>query len=379
MTGVSQPVDENNLFRQAFSAEVVRYLAQQLDEGSEGFPKEAFLHWALRGLENLSFLDRAKHILRALELSLPKDFSSALPFLLKALGPEPSKDHLDGFEGFYIMPLTMYVSKNGLDEPDLSLEALYHMTKRFTAESDIRPFLIHYPKRTLAFLHKLTLDPSPFARRLASEGTRPRLPLASRLPQFQKDPSEVISLLDRLYTDPNLMVRRSVANNINDISKDQPETAVAVLKRWKQKNPSPELDWMIRHGLRTLIKINHPGALALLGYKTLGLKAAAWKLSPKKLALGDSLTFSFELCSTAEKEQKLAINYLIHFVKANGRTKPKVFRMPDKILKPNEVLTLKKTHKFLPFKNQSFYEGTHQLELVINGISQFKSDFYLIV
>jgi hypothetical protein len=111
MTGVSQPVDENNLFRQAFSAEVVRYLAQQLDEGSEGFPKEAFLHWALRGLENLSFLDRAKHILRALELSLPKDFSSALPFLLKALGPEPSKDHLDGFEGFYIMPLTMYVSK----------------------------------------------------------------------------------------------------------------------------------------------------------------------------------------------------------------------------------------------------------------------------
>jgi 3-methyladenine DNA glycosylase AlkC len=370
-------MDENNLFREAFSPQVVEDLADSLTKGTSSFPRTRFTQIALEGLEKLSFLDRAKNILKALEACLPTDFHEALPILLAGLGPEPIKDHLDGFDGFYIMPLTMYVSKHGLPFPEPSLDALYHMTKRFTAESDIRPFLKTHPKKTIRFLTGLLEDPSPFARRLASEGTRPRLPLASRLPEFQKDPTEVIRLLDQLYADPNLMVRRSVANNINDISKDNPEIALATLKRWKEERPSDELDWVIRHSLRTLIKSGHPGALALLGFETTGLEVQDWHLSSDKLSLGESLTFSFALQSTSQKPQSLALNYAIHFMKARGKTKPKVFRLPNKRLEPGERLTIEKVHKFLNYKNQSFYSGEHYLELIINGVSYHKTAFGL--
>jgi 3-methyladenine DNA glycosylase AlkC len=239
--------------------------------------------------------------------------------------------------------------------------------------------LVGGQERTLEFLTELTRDPSPFARRLASEGTRPRLPMAGRLPQFQADPTPVIALLDRLFTDPNLMVRRSVANNVNDIAKDNPDLAVATLARWCGLDDGPETAWLIRHGLRTLIKADHPGALALLGFDppSLTVLSAAWE--PKALALGDAGTFTVRVRSTARTPQRLALNYAIGFVKANGSRTPKVFRLPDKVIDPDETLTVTKTHTFRPYRNQRFHSGVHRLEVKANGSLLFAADFELVV
>ena len=372
-------MNENNLLRDAFNPDVIRYISARIEGTYSSFDGESFASGVLDGFEELSFGDRARKITKGLAEFLPSNYQDALRILVASLGAEQTEEELSGFEGFYVMPFTMFVSTYGLDHPEISLTALYEMTKRFSAEGDIRPFIQKYPEKTMAFLHRLTRDSSPFARRLPSEGTRPRLPLAGRLPEFQRDPAPVIAILDKLCTDPNLMVRRSVANNINDISKDNPDVAVATLARWKVENPSNELDWLIRHGLRTLIKRGYPEALDLLGFITKGLEVLDWRISPTDIRLGESINISWQLRSTVEEPQQLALNYVIHFLKASGRNQPKVFRLPDKTLEPGASLKLSKTHKFLPFKNQRFYSGEHFIEIVINGETYGRSSCNLEV
>jgi 3-methyladenine DNA glycosylase AlkC len=366
---------EQKLFRDAFTEETVEYIAQNLNRVNPDFERDSFLSFVLDGFLLLGFGDRAQRICDGLKKFLPRDRAKALNMVRQSLGPEPEKDFLDGFEGFYVMPLGMYVSQVCLDIPDLALPALKELTSRFTVEGDIRPFLLEHYEKTYEFLELLTEHPSPFVRRLASEGTRPRLPLASRLPMFQEDPSPVIRLLTRLYRDENLMVRRSVANNLNDISKDNPDTVVLTLRTWKEQGSDPDLDWLTKHALRSLIKQNHGGALELLGYHDGGITLKDFSLSARELTLGESCTISAEIHASAEAV--LAINYVIHFRKASGRLSPKVFRLPDKVLKSGEVFSLKKVHKFLPFKNQRFYEGEQRIELRINGKSYGSESFML--
>ncbi len=187
----------------------------------------------------------------------------------------------------------------------------------------------------------------------------------------------MIELLDLLYDDPNLVVRRSVANNLNDISKDDPDIVVETLARWNREKPSKELEWLTRHALRTLLKKDHQGALELLGYETKGIELRTFEIDRTCIALGEKLTFFATVRETAGSRQRLAMNYIVHFVKANGARKPKVFRLPEKRLAPGAILDLQKTHKFLAYKNQTFYSGEHLLELVINGVSYARIPFEL--
>ncbi len=371
--------------RDVFSRDVVEKIAGRIAAEYGAFDPAGFVHAATDGMDEISFGDRANLIVSALERFLPGDFRTALEILVSSLGPEPERDELDGYEGFYVMPYTMFVSRYGLEYPDAALPALYEMTKRFTAEGDIRPFIERHPEKTMAFLHDLCTDESPFARRLPSEGTRPRLPLSSRLREFQRDPSPVIEILDRLYDDPSEMVRRSVANNLNDIAKDNPEVTVETLRRWREIQAtaptleSGALERLTRHALRTLIKQSHPAALALLGFETHGLDVHEWSASASEIILGDSLTFSWTMRSTATEVQRFVINYVIHFVKANGRQKEKVFRLPDKTLAPGETITIERKHVFRPYRNQSFFSGAHAIEIEINGERHFRTDFSLTV
>ena len=190
-------------FRDVFNPALVNKLAGNITHVWDSFERDAFLEAILPQLESLSFGDRNSLIADSLHKHLPDDFQRAAQTLVNALGPEPASDSLSGFSGFIVMPQCLFISRYGLDDFDTSINALYEMTKRFTAEGDIRPFIEKYPEETMTFLHKLTQDKSPFARRLASEGTRPRLPLFSRLPKFQRDPLPVIQLLEKLKTDTN--------------------------------------------------------------------------------------------------------------------------------------------------------------------------------
>jgi 3-methyladenine DNA glycosylase AlkC len=365
-------------FRDVFNPELVEQLAGNLASAWPPFDRQGFIDAIVPMLSKLNYGARAGLITEALHDFLPEDYPTAVGILLDALGPEPESDSLSGAKGFIIMPQCMFVSRYGLDHFEISTNALYEMTKRFTAEGEIRPFIERYPEKTLAFLRRLTEDPSPFARRLASEGTRPRLPLGSRLRQFQQDPTPVIELLDKLKADPNLMVRRSVANNLNDIAKDNPEIVVSTLGRWQAEDHSPEMAWVISHALRTLLKQGHPGALKLLGYDPeVKIEVSTPRLSNMAPAIGDKISFSFTVTSHEEKPSKLMIDYVIYFMKANGLQTPKVFKAAKKTLKPGEAITIEKKHSFQQRTTRIHYPGRHSLQVQINGLGYDPVDFSL--
>lgn len=238
---------------------------------------------------------------------------------------------------------------------------------RFTAEWAIRPFLLHHEEKTLTFLHSITAHPNPHARRLVSEGSRPRLPWGSRLHQYIKDPSSVFALLESLKNEPTRLVQRSIANNLNDIAKDHPDQVVKFLTHWKDEDVR-DVTWIISHATRSLVKSGHQGTLALLGYSSEISLDTELFLTKKSIILGETLEFTFTIHS--HKEQNLIIDYLIGFQKANGTIAPKVFKLTTKKLKVGESITLTKRHPIKPATTRVHYTGQHTLQLQINGILQ---------
>jgi 3-methyladenine DNA glycosylase AlkC len=269
------------------------------------------------------------------------------------------------------------VAKYGLEHYDLSMQALYQMTKRFTAEGAIRPFLQKYPEQTLEILSEWAEDENCHVRRLVSEGTRPRLPWAMQLKQFIEDPRPVLELLEKLKSDPELMVRRSVANNLNDIAKDNPDLVVKILRQWK-KIKDEGTQWLIRHAARTLVKKGNKDVLAILGYSPkVDISISKIKLDNSTVKMGEALNFSFEVKSTAKQAQNLVIDYVIHHVKANGKLTPKVFKLINKNLESGQALKISKTHPFRFITTRKYYPGKHALEIQVNGSSYGKVSFEL--
>ncbi len=369
---------KNFQFRDVFNKNVVMKLAENIFANYASFDKINFNKDINLKLEFLSYGDRNSLIAETLHKYLPKDLRKATDILIQSLPPQLESKELSGFEGFIIMPQCLFISRYGLDEFDISMNALYEMTKRFTAEIDIRPFIAKYPKKTIEYLNKLTNDSSPFARRLASEGTRPRLPLGMRLSNFIKDPTPVIRILEKLKEDYNLMVRRSVANNLNDIAKDNPEIVTDTLKKWS-KIKTKEMKWLISHALRTLLKQGNKDALELLGYKSdINIEVTNFILKKKKIKLDDTLFFDFKIKSNDKKESNLMIDYIVHFMKSNGKTVPKVFKAFKKKIKPNEEMILSKKQSFKPISTRKYYKGIHFIEIQINGLKYKKQEFELI-
>jgi 3-methyladenine DNA glycosylase AlkC len=365
--------------RDVFNPTVVNQLAQDIQRTWPSFDAAGFTSDINSQLAQLSFGDRNALIRDKLGEYLPQNFPTAAQILIDSLGPEPQVEELSGFDGFVIMPQCDFVAKFGLDYFDISMKALYEMTKRFTAEGAIRPFLQKYPEQTLKLLEQWAEDENCLARRLASEGTRPRLPLAPRLPQFIEDPRPVLKLLDKLKADPTLLVRRSVANNLNDIAKDNPDIVVETLRAW-QKNADKETQWLIQHASRTLVKQGHREALALLGYPpNPAIRVHNLALDRTAVNLGESLTFNLEIQSTAAESQALIIDYVIYHMKANGKLTPKVFKLTSKKLKAGEFLRLAKKHTFKPINTRVYYSGKHKVGVQVNGQVLAEAEFELKV
>jgi len=231
---------------------------------------EAFRHNALDGLEPLGLLQRGQQFARALRQHLPKNYASATEILLACLTPPLTSTDDLGLAVFFYLPHICFVAEYGLnaelngrhDPFEISMHAQYELTKRFSAEFSIRPFLIREQERTLVRLLEWTSDANPHVRRLCSEGTRPRLPWAIRTPAFVENPTPVIPILEALKDDQELYVRRRVANHLGDIAKDHPELAYAVCERWLVGS-SNERKWLIRHALRHPAKKGDKSALKL--------------------------------------------------------------------------------------------------------------------
>ena len=361
--------------KNSFGVEVVEGIADALDQAHPGFDRAAFVAACLDGYDDLELTDRARHIAAAMASHLPEDRGEALRIVTASLGPEGQE--LEGMEAFVYLPHVYFVADHGLDHFEDAMVAQYELTKRFTAEFSIRAYLDHHTGATLARLREWTTDPSEHPRRLVSEGTRPRLPWAPRLKRFQDDPAPVIDLLELLKDDESEYVRRSVANNLNDIAKDHPDLVVEVAERW-WTDADDNRRRLIRHGLRTLIKAGHPGALAVLGYgpdSPLAVRSVA--VTPDVVAIGGKISVVAALHNPTDQPQAGLIDLRVHFVKANGQTSPKVFKGAEIEVPPGETATVAKTISVKQHSTRTHYPGHHLVELLVNGDARPGAGFEL--
>lgn len=364
-------------FKDLVNPASVRQLAGAFVASSPGFAAGDFVRDACAGLGALELKGRIQHVARSLRPYLSEDVPQALAQIVATLPPPLSAGQPVTAE-FMIWPLTELVEQIGLEHPDESLGALYELTRRFTAEFAVRPFLERYPERTLPLLRTWTRDADPHVRRLVSEGTRPRLPWGRRLRSFVEDPSPVLELLELLKDDPAEYVRRSVANNLNDIAKDHPELAVQVAAAWWE-GASKERQRLVRHALRTLVKQGDSGALAVLGYGLPEVELVAFEASPAVARVGGSLELSLTLKSTGTAPQQLVVDYAVLHRRANGGTSAKVFKWTTRTLAPKAAVTLTKRHSLRKVTTRRYYAGEHGLRVQVNGRELGATSFELEV
>jgi 3-methyladenine DNA glycosylase AlkC len=359
-----------------YGRDVPRRIAAMITQAHPAFDAQKFLDYVLPDYETLELMPRGWHMADGLHHALPKDYEQAVDILLASL-PPPRPDvavnsATEDREGntlapFLFMPHTFFVARYGLAHFDASMRAQYELTQRFTAEFSIRPFLLQHTEATLRTLASWLNDPSEHVRRLISEGTRPRLPWAGRLPAFQKDPAPVIALLDALKDDSSLYVRRSVANNLNDIGKDNADIMLDTAERWLRDAPEPRA-WLVKHALRVAVKDAHPRALALMGFgQEAQVQINDASISPDRVQEGDSVTLSCSVHSLADTTQRLLIDFVVHYVKANGSTRPKFFKLTAYDLAAGEQISLRKRLSLAAMTTRQHYAGEHRVELLING------------
>jgi 3-methyladenine DNA glycosylase AlkC len=350
-----------------FRAQTVERIADMIVAVSPSFPRRDFVTDASRDLTTLELVPRAQHIANALRKHLPDDFDTAATILKASLGPPLAFTEGNGMAPFLYLPHVLYVAQHGLDHLEPAFHLQYELTKRFSAEYSIRAYLERHPEATLARLRVWATDPDVHVRRLVSEGTRPRLPWAPRLRGFQKDPQPVLELLELLKDDPELYVRRSVANNLNDIGKDHPDVLFETCRRWSIA-ASADRQWLIRHALRSAVKRGEPGALKVLGYsRAPKIRIDAPRITPRRAAIGQKVEFSFDLVSTARSRQDLLVDYRVFFVKADGGTSPKVFKLTTVELAAGDAVRLTARLSLRQMTTRKHYPGKHTVEIIVNG------------
>jgi len=364
---------------QLFNQDKVDYLAHLIMQVQPEFDKVAFSKKVLNAFPTLELKERIAHISLCLHEHLATDYLTAVDVILKALPAEldPEKTD-DDFGDFIFSPLSLYVATYGCEKRylDVSLGALKELTKRFSAEFSIRFFINAFPAETLAFLQDCATDKNSHVRRLASEGSRPKLPWAQKLKIHYREP---LDILNTLFADKTRFVTRSVANHLNDISKLEPELVIQTLKVWQtsKKQTDKEMAFITKHALRSLIKQGHPEAFKLIGYgEKPDINILEFSSKTEKVKVGEAFEFSFKLHSN--KKQKLSIDYIMHFASQNKKESKKVFKLKQLELAKDEVIVLTKKHPMRLMTTKRLYEGVHRVTLQINGTAFDAIEFELL-
>lgn len=337
---------------------------------------------AIAGLEALELKDRVAQVADALHGALPVGLDAAghralLAALIEAAGP-PLLDETGVSEGFFVWPLLAYVERHGLGQPEASLDALGALTQRFSAEFAVRPFLAQHPALAWAAVRAWAADPDLHRRRLASEGTRPRLPWGMQLRASVADPREGLAVISALIDDPSPYVRRSVANHLNDVSKDHPALAVETAGAWLAGAPRPSRLEIVRHALRGLRKAGHPGALALLGLSAEGLAVSGWALLQNTVQIGDFVEFSVELHNASEAPLSLSLDLALGWPAKRGGWSRKQLHWTTLRLAPGERRALQGRQRLKVVSTRRVEPGPHRLGLVVNGQEHDHALFQLV-
>ena len=362
-----------------FNERKVTYLGQLFASTTPKFNTKQFTKDVMERLLELELKERIVWIAVVLEKHLPSDFKKSSVCIVDALPPALDETQTDGdFGDFILAPLGEYVVRNGAKQEYLSesFATLLALTQRFSMEDAMRTFINEFQKETLTQYKLWSKHKNYHVRRLVSESLRPSLPWSKKITLPYTD---AVSFLSLLHRDNTRYVTRSVANHLNDISKKDPKLVVNLLAKWKQEGgqETHELAWMTRHALRTLIKAGNPDALTLLGFtKNIAVTVTQFSVPTQKIVLPGLLSFSFELHGVSSGN--LLIDYSIDFVKANGKTKPKVFKIKKCVIKSGEVIHVTKNHRLRGDATTfTLRPGVHSLTLLINGSKYNTAEFVI--
>lgn len=369
-------------FKEVFHRQAIIAMGKVIEKNCADFPSKRFVALATKDLASLELKQRSEQIYRALVTLLPHDFSAAARVIHASLHPacDANAQKLgvtdDGIQGWMIMPLAEYAGRQGIDHLPLALDLLKELTMRFTSEFGIRHLWLARPNEVLPIVHSWTDHENEHVRRLVSEGSRPRLPWGMQLPGFIAAPRTTLPLLEALRDDASPYVRRSVANHLNDIAKDHPALVLDLAKKWHRRAPQ-ERQRLLRHALRNLLKQGHPEALSLYELAAPQLEDIRLEIIRNTVPMGGDLGFELHLRSTSSLPQRIRLDIVLHYQKANGRLTPKVFRWKDLHLAAGESHTATRRQSFRPITTRVYHPGQHRLEIKANGQIIANADFVL--
>lgn len=356
-----------------YNHDSVRQLALKIQGVEAAFPVDDFVHSVVdETWEDLALKARMRQVSLMLGNYLPADYGTALGIIDQMLTSYPA-----GYSDLFLMSLPDFVEVYGQAEEhwDLSIAALERYTPFSTSEFAVRPFIINQEQRMMEQMAAWAKHDNEHVRRLASEGCRPRLPWGQALVSFKKDPTPVLAILEQLKTDSSLYVRKSVANNLNDISKDHPELVAKLASDWYGNNK--HTDWIVKHGCRTLLKQSNREVLSIFGFgEAEGIEVENFGLATTSIHDGEDLTFSFQV--KAKEPTKLRLEYGVDYVKANGSRNRKIFQIAETRLAAGEKRFFTKKRSFVKVSTRKHYAGTHSITLIVNGVERGTLDFDVV-
>jgi 3-methyladenine DNA glycosylase AlkC len=352
-----------------FNKKFYGLLTDELSKADKNFNSEQFIKDVTQNLDELSLNQRMRNTSVVLRKHLPNDYKKALPIILK-VAPK--------FRGYTALLFPDFVGQYGHEHVSLSLNALKELTCYGSSEFAIREYLKRDLKGTLKVMTKWAKDKNPHVRRLASEGCRPRLPWSFSIPEIMNDPELTRPILETLKADKESYVKKSVANHLNDFSRTQTDWMLKLITGWNKGNEHTA--WIIKHASRTLIKKGHQGSLSVFDFeKNVKVELNELKIIKPKIKLGEALQFSFNLISRKNKPQKLVVDYAIQYAKKSGTKNRKVFKLKEIHLAPGNSRHIAKAQTFKDYSTRKHYTGTHVLEIMVNGKSYAKKEFFLSV
>lgn len=363
-------------FKNVYSPAFYEKLGNRFQHLHPSFDKQRFEELIFdAAFESRELKDRMRHTTGVLHQLLPSDFPTTSQLLLRYISEFQEELHQENAFPYLIFP--DYVGTYGLEHFEEAMQAIEKITPFITCEYAVRPFFLQYEAPMLAQMKRWALHTNHHVRRLASEGSRPRLPWGMALGAFKKDPMPILPILYTLKNDPSEYVRKSVANSLNDISKDHPQVVLDILKEWS--GSSKETDWVVRHASRTLLKQGHTEVLR--HFELHGADFITFSdfdvLTPH-VTIGDPLIFQFSIEHASDKPQKIRLEYGIYYRLANGQSSKKVFKISEKLYPPHQKATIVRNQSFKPITTKVFYPGIHQVAIILNGVEQAPLAFELL-
>lgn len=350
-------------------------LSMALKECIDEFESKKFIAAIFsNGFESMELKARMRHTTMVLHEFLPDDFKAAGKVLEKLISVL-IEHNPEGEKLAYIF-LPDYIEIYGIDNFETSIPLLEFTTQFISCEFAVRPFIVKYGDKMMQQMLQWSVHSHFKVRRLASEGSRPRLPWAMALPELKKDPTSLLPILENLKNDPSDYVRRSVANNINDIAKGHPEVVIALAKKWAGK--SAATDAVIKHGCRTLLKLGNPEILKLYGLDTIGIIASGFSITTPIVEMGESVWFTFRVTNDTAANKTVRLEYAMYFMKSKGHLAKKVFKISERSYAPGETAIITRKQSFRPITTRVYYKGKHELALIINGLEMEALPFEVI-